>query len=231
MTVYSLISLEVLDEIFEQKAKQKVGSMAKMIYINCLMGKLKGVETTGNDSFVIPLGEIKNLKKNSVYFNELHAAGLIIFDSEKLFFPDLWNKNELMTKDVKKKLLMVSTLECMVPENEKDYFLIAKAFFELFQENSKRIGARWTHLEKTKYFDCITPIKMLVNTDKRTRDEMVLVFQLLEKDSFWMQNIQSTKKLRDKFDLLITKAKNNGKANFKKPTNTTSTYADPSFFD
>lgn len=232
MTSYSIVTFEVLDEIFENKAKQKISSFSKMLYINCLMAKLKGVESNGNDSFKIYISEIKTFKKHHKYFHELHNAGLIVLDSEKVFFIDLWNQNTLTTIEVKKKQLMAATLETIVPKDEKDYFLIAKAFFELFIENSKKIGARWTHLEKTKYFDCISPIKMLIKTDKRNRDEMILVYNLLQKDVFWMQNIQSTKKLREKFDLLITKAKNNGQStNATRQKGNVSQNADPNFFD
>lgn len=231
MTSYSIITLEVLDEIFEKKAKTKVGSMAKVIYINCLMAKLKGVESTGNDSFEIKVSEMKSFNKNLDYFKELHLAGLVFLSNEKVFFIDLWNQNALESPEVKKKQLMSATFESIVPQDEKDYYLIAKAFFDLFIENSRKIGARWTHLEKTKYFDCISPIKMLIKTDKRNRDEMILVYNLLQKDTFWMQNIQSTKKLRDKFDLLITKAKNGNNPESKRPDNHTSKNADPNFFD
>jgi hypothetical protein len=98
-----------------------------------------------------------------------------------------------------------------VPQNEIDYFNVANAFFQLFQQNAIDLDVRWVHLDKLTYKRCVTPIRLLATSDNRTRDEMLLVFDLLKKDLFWKQNIQSTEKLREKFDQLITKAQNYGK--------------------
>jgi hypothetical protein len=99
-----------------------------------------------------------------------------------------------------------------VPQNEIDYFNVANAFFQLFQQNAIDLDVRWVHLDKLTYKRCVTPIRLLATNDNRTRDEMLLVFDLLKKDLFWKQNIQSTEKLREKFDQLITKAQNYGKS-------------------
>jgi hypothetical protein len=105
-----------------------------------------------------------------------------------------------------------------VPQNEIDYFNVANAFFQLFQQNAIDLDVRWVHLDKLTYKRCVTPIRLLATSDNRTRDEMLLVFDLLKKDLFWKQNIQSTEKLREKFDQLITKAQNYGKTD-KRVTN------------
>ena len=98
-----------------------------------------------------------------------------------------------------------------VPQEQIDYFNVANAFFQLFQQNAIDLDVRWVHLDKLTYKRCVTPIRLLATSDNRTRDEMLLVFDLLKKDLFWKQNIQSTEKLREKFDQLITKAQNYGK--------------------
>jgi hypothetical protein len=98
-----------------------------------------------------------------------------------------------------------------VPQEQIDYFNVANAFFQLFQQNAIDLDVRWVHLNKLTYKRCVTPIRLLATSDNRTRDEMLLVFDLLKKDLFWKQNIQSTEKLREKFDQLITKAQNYGK--------------------
>ena len=45
----------------------------------------------------------------------------------------------------------------------------------------------------------------MMTIDGRTREEIQKVYKFLQSDDFWMRNVQSTDKLRAKFDLLITK--------------------------
>lgn len=122
------------------------------------------------------------------------------------------NLNENLNVNKKLNNYLMSEIEISnVPQEEIDYFNVALAFYQLFQNNAKELSVRWSHLEKTKYKDCVNSIRLLSEVDNRTRDEMLLVFDLLKKDLFWKQNIQTTKKLREKFDQLVTKAKNYGK--------------------
>lgn len=108
--------------------------------------------------------------------------------------------------------LMSEIIISDVPQEQIDYFNVANAFYQLFQQNAIDLQVRWAHLEKTTYKKCVTPIRLLATSDNRTRDEMLLVFDLLKKDLFWKQQIQTTEKLREKFDQLITKAQNYGKS-------------------
>jgi hypothetical protein len=98
-----------------------------------------------------------------------------------------------------------------VPQKLLPYFEISKAFSNLFIKNSETLGVKWTHLDKTKFIKSVTPIRLLIESDKRSTEEIREVYKFLEKDSFWMQNIQTTEKLREKFDTLITQAKNSQK--------------------
>ena len=108
--------------------------------------------------------------------------------------------------------LMSEIIISDVPQEQIDFYNVANAFYQLFQQNAIDLDVRWAHLESLTYKKCVTPIRLLATTDNRTRDEMLLVFDLLKKDLFWKQNIQSTTKLREKFDQLITKAQNYGKS-------------------
>ena len=130
--------------------------------------------------------------------------------------------NEIKVNERIENSLMSEVETSNVPENEIDYFNVANAFFELFKQNASELGVRWKHLETLTYKNAITPIRLLATTDNRTRDEMLIVFEFLKKDDFWKQNIQSTKKLREKFDQLITKASTYGKptSNNWKPVQT-----------
>ena len=48
----------------------------------------------------------------------------------------------------------------------------------------------------------------LIEIDKKTPDELKIVFGFLQKNAFWKKNIQSISKLREKFDTLILNVKN-----------------------
>lgn len=108
--------------------------------------------------------------------------------------------------------LMSEIIISDVPQEQIDFYNVANAFYQLFKQNAIDLEVRWSHLEKTTYKKCVTPIRLLATNDNRTRDEMLLVFDLLKKDLFWKQQIQTTEKLREKFDQLITKAQNYGKS-------------------
>ena len=119
------------------------------------------------------------------------------------------NVSDNVNKNI--NLLMSEIKISDVPKAQIDYFNVANAFYQLFIQNAIDLDVRWSHLDKLTFTKCVTPIRLLATRDNRTRDEMLLVFELLKKDLFWKQNIQSTEKLREKFDQLITKATNYGK--------------------
>lgn len=137
---------------------------------------------------------------------------------------------EIKEKEIKDKeidnTLMSEIKISDVPENEMEYFNIANFFYLLFKRNSEEVlKVKWSHLDKTKYKKCINPIRLLLTNDNRTIEELQSVYKFLQTDSFWMGNIQTTEKLREKFDQLITKTSsvilnnlNNGTNNKTQPT-------------
>lgn len=100
-----------------------------------------------------------------------------------------------------------------VTDFNKPYFEISKAFYDLFQNNAEKLEVKWSHLDKSKADKFIQPIRLLIESDKRTIEDLRLVWKFLQADEFWMPNIQSSAKLRKNFDQLITKAKQHGKEN------------------
>lgn len=119
---------------------------------------------------------------------------------------------EIKVKESKEKktktFLMSEANASNISEKNKGYFEIAKSFYSLFELNAEKLGVKWAQLEKAKAETFIDPIRLLVESDNRTIDDIRHVWTFLSKDEFWRPNIQSTKKLREKFDQLITKAKN-----------------------
>lgn len=110
----------------------------------------------------------------------------------------------------KNKTLMSEASASDVTEKNREYFDISKAYYQLFEKNAQTLDVTWTHLRKISAKKFIDPIRLMLEVDNRTRDDMRLVWHFLQKDDFWMKNIQSSAKLRENFDQLITKAKNEG---------------------
>lgn len=107
---------------------------------------------------------------------------------------------------VNEKSLMSEVKTSDVPEDEKDYFLIADSFLKLFIRNSQEVlKVKWTNLEKATYKSFVDPIRLMITNDGRSREEIQRVYKFLQSDDFWMRNVQSTEKLRKQFDQLITK--------------------------
>ena len=117
---------------------------------------------------------------------------------------------EEKSKEEKKKTFMSKAKASDLSEVNKPYFEIAKALFDLFNKNASDLGVTWLHLNKTKCNDFVDPIRLMILTDKRKTDDIRAVWEFLKHDDFWKPNIQTSKKLREKFDQLITKSKTNG---------------------
>lgn len=50
-------------------------------------------------------------------------------------------------------------------------------------------------------------IRLMMERDNRTKDQIVYLIDWVQNDSFWMSNIMSPKKLREKFDQLVVRIK------------------------
>ena len=125
--------------------------------------------------------------------------------------------DEIIEKKTKNSLMSDATHQD-ISERNKEFFEISKAWYQLFLANSESLGIRWQHLEKVKAETFINPIRLLIEQDKRTVEELRKVWNFLKIDDFWKPNIQSTSKLREKFDQLITKSNHNGQSNKQKNT-------------
>lgn len=107
-------------------------------------------------------------------------------------------------KDKDNLLFIDISNESQLSEFEK----IAFTFWKLFKKNLIDSGkAKTTILDKAKVQSWSNDIRLLVESDKATLEEIRLVWEFLNVDAFWKVNIQSTSKLREKFDALYLKAK------------------------
>lgn len=99
-----------------------------------------------------------------------------------------------------------------VPIKELDYYNAAIAFQKLFHENIKTVGGSLKHIDGAKYKEWVNPIRLMVESDKVDKDGLVKVYNFLKVNDFWKSNVQSTKKLREKFNTIILQANEKGKS-------------------
>ena len=112
----------------------------------------------------------------------------------------------IRTKEYKKNILSEINSDDF-PEINSDYLEITKAFHALFRNNLLEAGASTTVIDKAKG-TWIDPIRLMIESDGYTIDDLREVFQFLKKDVFWKQNILSTSKLREQMHKLKLKIKN-----------------------
>lgn len=120
-------------------------------------------------------------------------------------------ETEYEIKKETKKTLMSEANASDLSEKNRPFFEMANGFYLLFKQNASDLNVNWLHLKKAKAEEFTNHIRLMIEQDGRDLEELREVWGFLKKDQFWKENIQSTKKLRDKFDQLITKARNNGK--------------------
>lgn len=135
-----------------------------------------------------------------------------------------------LKRAVKKKALNTTLLTevnlSKVPLNEQEYFNIALSFRELFFDNLKSINARTVNIEKATYDKWVTPIRLMIENDKITTNQLREVWRFLKGHSFWSANVQSTAKLREKFQTIHSQIKSHERkeSNSKNAGNVSSEY-------
>ena len=93
------------------------------------------------------------------------------------------------------------------PEIKTEHFEIAKAFQLLFKNNLTEAGAQPSQVDKAKG-TWIDDVRLIIEKDKYSMDDLREVYRFLQKDQFWKQNILSTSKLREKMPKLKLKIHN-----------------------
>lgn len=88
----SLFNFEVIENIFSERAEEQTTSLAKMLYLNCLMGYFRGKEANYKNAMGFELfrSEIKGYKTWEKQFIELHRAKLITITDDMLMFHNHW---------------------------------------------------------------------------------------------------------------------------------------------
>jgi hypothetical protein len=88
-----------LNQIFEQ-SKTKIGGMAKMVYINCLMYHFESLDASQENAQSFDIYDVElDYAKYERHFVELHKAGLIQIREKSIHFINHWgqliNRTEL----------------------------------------------------------------------------------------------------------------------------------------
>jgi hypothetical protein len=117
------------------------------------------------------------------------------------------NGNDTVTeKKNNSRLLVQLSDESGLNENEK----IAFAFWKLFKKNILESGiSKTATLDRAKLCLWTNNIRLIIDLDGRTHDELTNVWNYLNSDdsAFWKKNILSTATLREKFERLYMEAK------------------------
>jgi len=125
-------------------------------------------------------------------------------------------QTETQTEIYNKSLSEIDISE--VPENDMEYFKIAKKFQELFIKNLNENNAPSETQKKAKFKSWVNPIRLMIEKDKVSSEQFKTAYNFLKsrEGSFWKTNILSTKKLREKLPSLIMQANNsqNNKSNY-----------------
>lgn len=111
------------------------------------------------------------------------------------------NYRQLLLSEIK-----ISDFENINP----DYYEIAVSFQNLFRENLKQSGASTKTVDRMKG-GAIDDIRLTIESDGYTVEDLRQVYKFLQVDDFWKTNILSISKLRKQMAQLKLKMANNGK--------------------
>lgn len=127
-------------------------------------------------------------------------------DNDSVNVIDNDNKN----KEYKRVLLSEIDISDYPLLND-EYILIAKSFQELFKHNLIEAGAVTANIDKAKG-TWVDDIRLTIETDGYTKEDLRGAYEFLKNDAFWKKNILSTRTLREKMDKIKLNIKNNGKS-------------------
>ena len=117
-----------------------------------------------------------------------------------------YKKSKDKYKRISLSQIKISDFENINP----DYYEIAVSFQNLFRENLKQSGASTKTVDRMKG-GAIDDIRLTIESDGYTVEDLRKVYKFLQVDDFWKTNILSIPKLRKQMAQLKLKMANNGK--------------------
>ena len=99
----------------------------------------------------------------------------------------------------------------LIKENTQDqgelYLKLTLEFYKLIKSNLESLNIRAPHIEKARVDKWLSPIRLMIESDKFSIDDIRESYRFLKKDSFWKQQIQTTENLRNHFTKILTKSR------------------------
>ena len=169
--------------------------------------------------------EFSDRKKKLSEAGKKGAERKALIKNETTLKPPLSNpltireEKEKDKEDIRKVLLCNLSIDNELmndPFNKK-----ALLWYKLFHSNTIESGITNTAtLDKARLSAWSSDVRKMIEIDKRTNDEMNVVYKFLTMNSFWKKNVRSISKLREKFEQLYLEA--NGTKNGSKSNTSTS---------
>lgn len=94
MKMFSLITFEVVERIFEERAEGDVSTMSQLIYINSLYNNFKDkiADEKNAMAFEVFIEDINNYSRWLKNFQELHKLKLINISQDRITFVNHWGQ-------------------------------------------------------------------------------------------------------------------------------------------
>lgn len=131
---------------------------------------------------------------------------------------EIKEKNESQNKNI----LLSAVDKNLIPESEKQFYEIAISFQTMLIEKYKSQKLSCGNIENAKYVNWINDIRLMIEVDKRSVDDIRQIWNFLKKETIgedkfaWFINIQSMSKLRTQYEKVLNKAKINENGTFTK---------------
>lgn len=109
------------------------------------------------------------------------------------------NKNVKNVKNEKNKDIKPSSPKQVYDEQSIHYKLASRLFQNILANNED--------FKKPNLQKWANDVRLMIERDDRTEEQITYLMDWVQKDSFWKSNILSTSKLREKFDQLVIRVK------------------------
>ncbi len=151
----------------------------------------------------------KNKKTNKRNSNEFqHTQKNVSFEFNPFltdsYYSDFKTK-KTHKKIIKRDMLLKDAQNKDVKLNETQFLQIAQAFQALIRKNLIENHSITKNIDKEKLSKSLSTIRLMIENDNISRENLINIFYVLENDEFWKKNILSIHKIREKADKLLIK--------------------------
>ena len=127
-------------------------------------------------------------------------------------------EEEEQVQEEVKIITLLSSLDFQSKEIQQNEFnRISFSFWKLFKEVSKTKKTK--NLDKATLEDWAKTVRLMIENDERTLEEIQSIYKFLKVDEFWQTNCQTIHKVRSSFEQLYLNSKKTNQSNGKQPRN------------